>query len=209
MASLSGDGHTVVVADLADPEQVAKMVDQAVAVLGGVDVLVNNAALHVEHPVAETSYADWQAVWRRTLDVNLVGTANATWCVVDHLLHRPEGPAGASIVMVGSRGAYRGEPVVSAYGASKAGMHAFAQSMAVALAPHGIGVAAVAPGFTITDLTEELLDGPERGAILAQHPFGRVASAAEIGAAIAWLASPEAQWASGTVLDLNGASYLR
>ncbi|HEX6340962.1 SDR family NAD(P)-dependent oxidoreductase [Umezawaea sp.] len=208
-ASLPGDGHAVVVADLADPDQVAEMVRQAVSALGGVDVLVNNAALHVEHPIASTSYADWQALWRRTLDVNLIGTANATWCVVDHLLTRPEGPENASIIMVGSRGAYRGEPAVPAYGASKAGMHAFAQSMAVALAPHGIGVAAVAPGFTVTDLTEDLLKGPERESILAQHPFGRVAASAEIGAAVAWLASPEAQWASGTVLDLNGASYLR
>jgi NAD(P)-dependent dehydrogenase (short-subunit alcohol dehydrogenase family) len=209
VAGLPGDGHAVVVADLADPDQVAAMVDSAVAALGGVDVLVNNAAVHVEHPVVSTSYSDWQAVWRRTLDVNLLGYANTTWCVVNHLLTRPEGPEGASIVMVGSRGAYRGEPVVPAYGASKAGVHAFAQSMAVALAPHGIGVAAVAPGFTVTDLTVDLLAGPERDAILAQHPFGRVADSAEIGAAVAWLTSPEAQWASGTVLDLNGASHLR
>ncbi|WNV86173.1 SDR family oxidoreductase [Umezawaea sp. Da 62-37] len=208
VASLPGEGHTVVVADLADPDQVAGMVDRAIAVLGGIDVLVNNAAVYVGHPIAETSYAEWQSVWRRTLDVNLVGTANTTWCVVDHLLNRREGPEGASIIMVGSRGAYRGEPVVSAYGASKAGMHAFAQSMAVALAPHGIGVAAVAPGFTATDIAEELLQGPEGDAIVAQHPFGRVAAAAEIGAAVAWLTSPEARWASGTVLDLNGASYL-
>ena len=208
-AGLSGDGHVVVSADLGKPEQIEAMVDDTISKLGGIDVLVNNAALHIEHPIGATSYAEWQDVWRRTLDVNLIGTANTTYCVVNHMLRRPEGPQGGRIVMVGSRGAYRGEPEVPAYGASKAGMHAYAQSMAVALGSHGIVVTACAPGFTVTHLTEPLLNGPERTEVLAQHPFGKVANPAEIAEAVVWLASPESEWASGAVLDLNGASYLR
>ena len=83
------------------------------------------------------------------------------------------------------------------------------QSLAVALAPHGIAVAAVAPGFVSTEMAESVLSGPAGDGIRAQSPFGRVAEPAEVAAAVAWLASPLALWASGAVIDLNGASYLR
>jgi 3-oxoacyl-[acyl-carrier protein] reductase len=105
----------------------------------------------------------------------VVGAANVTWCAVRHMT--ASGQRGGRIVNVGSRGAFRGEPTHPAYGASKAGLHAFGHSLAVALAPHGITVASVAPGY--------------------------------VAAAVVYLASPEAEWASGAVLDLNGASYLR
>jgi 3-oxoacyl-[acyl-carrier protein] reductase len=209
VAALPGTGHTVVTGDIADPDQVAGFVSEAVSALGGIDVLVNNAGVYFEKPIASTSYADWQQAWRRIVDVNLHGTANVTWCVTDHLLHRPEGSGGARIVNVGSRGAYRGEPDAPAYGASKAGVHSLTQSLAVALAPHGIAVAAVAPGFIDTDLTETLLAGPAGDGIRAQSPFGRVAVPEDVASAVAWLVSPGALWASGTVIDLNGASYLR
>ncbi len=110
---------------------------------------------------------------------------------------------------MGSRGAYRGEPAHPAYGASKAGLHAFGQSLAVALAPHGITVAAVAPGYVATDMTTGELTAPAGDAIRAQSPFNRVATPEEVAAAVVYLASPEAAWSSGAVLDLNGASYLR
>jgi NAD(P)-dependent dehydrogenase (short-subunit alcohol dehydrogenase family) len=112
-------------------------------------------------------------------------------------------------VNVGSRGAYRGEPTHPAYGAAKAGLHAFGQSLAVALAPHGITVASVAPGYVATDMTVEELATPAGDVIRAQSPFNRVAAPEEIAAAVVYLASPEAAWSSGAVLDLNGASYLR
>ncbi len=79
----------------------------------------------------------------------------------------------------------------------------------MALAPHGITVASVAPGYVATDMTAEELGTPAGDAIRAQSPFNRVATAAEVAAAVVYLASPEAEWSSGAVLDLNGASYLR
>jgi NAD(P)-dependent dehydrogenase (short-subunit alcohol dehydrogenase family) len=88
-------------------------------------------------------------------------------------------------------------------------VHALTQSLAVALAPHGIAAAAVAPGFVATDMARSLLDGPAGDGIRAQSPFGRVAEPAEVAAAVTWLASPGAVWASGAVIDVNGASYLR
>jgi 3-oxoacyl-[acyl-carrier protein] reductase len=205
--SLTGNGHVVVRADLADPTAVRAMVDAAAAGLDGLDVLVNNAGIYTGHPVLGTSYEEWQAAWQATLGVNLVGAANVTWCAVRHMT--ASGHRNGRIVNVGSRGAFRGEPTHPAYGASKAGLHAFGQSLAVALAPHGITVASVAPGYVATDMTEAELATPAGDAIRAQSPFGRVATVQEIAAAVAYLASPEAEWASGAVLDLNGASYLR
>jgi 3-oxoacyl-[acyl-carrier protein] reductase len=204
--ALPGQGHVVVQADLADPGAVRAMADAAADQLGGLDVLVNNAGIYVDHPVLGTPYEEWQAAWQVTLGVNLVGAANVTWCAIRHMT---AGGRGGRIVNVGSRGAYRGEPTHPAYGAAKAGLHAFGQSLAVALAPHGITVASVAPGYVQTDMTAEELATPAGDAIKAQSPFNRVAAPEEIAAAVVYLASPAAAWSSGAVLDLNGASYLR
>ena len=205
LAGLPGRGHTVVQADLTDPDAVRRMVDRACDALGGLDVLVNNAGVFTPHPITEVSYERWQAAWQETLGVNLVGAANVTWCAVQHMVRQGSG----RIVNVSSRGAFRGEPGQPAYGASKAGLNAFGQSLARALAPHGIAVATVAPGFVETDMASKHLQGPEGDEIRAQSPFRRVAEAEEIAAAVLYLASPQAEWASGAILDLNGASYLR
>jgi 3-oxoacyl-[acyl-carrier protein] reductase len=204
IAALAGSGHVVVQADLADPEAVRRMVDEAAAALGGLDVLVNNAGVYVEHRIVEVSYEDWQDAWRRTLAVNLVGTANVTYCAVRHMLKG----RGGHVVNVSSRGAFRGEPDHPAYGASKSAMNSMGQSLAVALAPHGIAVATVAPGYVETEMAQpDLEDHGEE--IRAQTPFGRVARPEEVAAAVVYLASPDAWFTSGAILDVNGASYLR
>jgi len=204
-AGLPGSGHTAVQADLADPEAVRVAVDRAADTLGGLDVLVNNAGIYVEHRLARTSYEQWQAAWRDVIGVNLTGAANVTWCAVQHMI----AGGGGRIINVSSRGAFRGEPRHPAYGASKAGLNSLGQSLARDLAPYGIAVAGVAPGYVETDMAAAHLAGPEGDAIRAQSPFGRVARPDEIAAAVVYLASPAAEWASGAILDLNGASYLR
>ena len=205
LAELPGSGHVLVQADMADPDGVAAMVDRAATDLGGLDVLVNNAGVFTAHPPLTTSYEDWQAAWGQTLAVNLAGAANATFRAVPHLI----AAGGGAVVNVSSRGAFRGEPNNPAYGASKAGLNAFAQSMALALAPHGISVTCVAPGFVQTEMAREVLDGPGGDAVRAQSPFGRVARPEEVASAVLWLSSPAARFSSGTVVDVNGASYLR
>ncbi len=205
-AGLDGGGHVVVGADLTDSEAVPAAVDSAVAGLGGLDVLVNNAGVFTAHPITEVDYATWQEQWRSTLGVNLVGAANVTWCAVKHMKQRDR---GGRIVNVSSRGAFRGEPDVPAYGASKAGINSLTQSLALALAPYRIAVSAVAPGFVATEMTKDWLKPPGGDQIRAQSPFGRVGQPEEVAAAVFYLASAEAQWASGAILDLNGASYLR
>jgi 3-oxoacyl-[acyl-carrier protein] reductase len=202
-ASLAGDGHVVVGADLADADAVRRMVSQVEDALGGVDVLVNNAGVFDPHPIDQSTYEDWQQAWGHTLGVNLVGAANVTWCVVQRMQR------GGRIVNVSSRGAFRGEPTHPAYGASKAGLIAFGQSLARALGPRGISVTAVAPGFVETEMAAEELRGEAGRARRAESPLGRVATPEEVAAAVVYLASPEAELASGAVLDLNGASHLR
>jgi NAD(P)-dependent dehydrogenase (short-subunit alcohol dehydrogenase family) len=204
LAGLPSSGHTVVRADLSDAAAVRQMVDQAAADLGGLDVLVNNAGVYLWHPVTDVSYEQWQQAWHQTLAVNLTGAANATWCAVQHMKER-----GGRIVNVTSRGAFRGEPRHPAYGASKAGLNAFGQSMAQALAPYGISVATVAPGYVETEMAADDLNSGRGAEIRAQSPFNRVAQPPEIAAAVLYLASEQGEWASGAILDLNGASYLR
>jgi NAD(P)-dependent dehydrogenase (short-subunit alcohol dehydrogenase family) len=188
-------------ADLADPAAIASAVSSAIETLGAIDVLVNNAGLVELGSLPETSYEDWQGLWRRTFEVNVFGAANMSYCVAQHMMQRRSG----RIVNVGSRGAFRGEPDMPAYGASKAALHSLGQSLAVSLAPYGISVTAVAPGFVATDRVASMVTDEVR----SQSPFGRVAKPEEVAAAVVYLASPAAEWASGTVMDLNGASYLR
>jgi 3-oxoacyl-[acyl-carrier protein] reductase len=202
-AALPGSGHLVVGADLADAEAVRAMVAEVAEAFGSIDVLVNNAGVFEPHPIDQTSYEEWQRSWRHTLEVNLVGPANVTWCAVRHM------GRGGRIVNVSSRGAFRGEPEQPAYGASKAGLIALGQSLARALGPRGIAITAVAPGFTETDMATDALQGEAGEARRAESPLGRVAAPEEVAAAILYLASPQAEMVSGAVLDLNGASYLR
>jgi 3-oxoacyl-[acyl-carrier protein] reductase len=206
LAGLPGEGHAIVSGDIASPDVPPRLVASTVDAVGGLDVLVNNAALMVRHEIASVSYEDWLDAWHRTAAVNLHGTANLSYCAAREMIARGE---GGRIVNIGSRGAFRGEPDHPAYGATKAAVHAMAQSLAVALAPHGIGVAAVAPGFIATDRVAERLEGAEGAAIRAQSPFARVGTPEEVASAVLWLASPGARFSTGTIIDVNGASYLR
>lgn len=202
--ALPGTGHTVVQADLGDPDAIKSMVDQAHQQLGGLDVLVNNAAVYIEHAITEVSYEQWQQAWEQTLRVNLLGQVNVTWCAVQHMRH-----TGGRIINISSRGAIRGEPRHPAYAASKGGLNAASGSLARLLAPYDIAVATVSPGYVDTEMAAEQLTSRIGDEIRAQSPFNRVGTPQEIAAAVIYLASAEGLWASGTNIDLNGASYLR
>lgn len=210
LASLDGDGHAIVGGDIGDPVEAQRIVTEAIAALGSLDTLVNNAAVAPNagnaHRVDETSYARWQQAWTQMASVNLLGASNVTMLVAQHLIERG---AGGAIVNVGSRGAFRGEAEHPAYAATKAGLQAFGQSMALVLAPHGISVTSVAPGMIATERQAEKLDGPSGDSIRGQSPFGRVGTAEEVADAVAYLTSSTAVWTSGSILDLNGASYFR
>jgi 3-oxoacyl-[acyl-carrier protein] reductase len=201
---LPGEGHVVVRADLADPDATRQMVDQAHRELGGLDVLVNNAGIYVDHAITEAPYEQWRDAWEQTLRVNLIGPANATWCAVQYMKD-----TGGRIINISSRGAIRGELRHPAYAASKGGLNSMSGSLARTLAPYGIAVATVSPGYVDTEMAAEHLDSEIGDEIRAQSPFNRVATPEEIAAAVIYLASAEGVWATGANIDLNGASYLR
>lgn len=203
--SLVGDDHIVTQADLRKPDEIKKMVDEVAQSFGHIDVLINNAGVFFDHPIESSTYEEWQEAWANTIGVNLVGAANITWCALQYMPRN----TNSRIVNIGSRGAFRGEPKSPAYGASKAGIVAFGQSIAKALAPLKIAVTTLAPGFVDTEMAAELLQGPTGAEIRQQSPFNRVATPLELAKAVYFLASPDAEWASGAILDYNGASYLR
>ncbi len=205
LAALPGGPHTLVSGDLADAAAVAAFVDTVVAQAGRIDVLVNNAAIYEDHPLAEVDYETWQASWRRVLDTNVIGAANASYCAARHMIAQ----GGGRIVNVSSRGAFRGEPTGPAYGASKAALNSMSQSLAKHLAPYGISVGVVAPGFVQTDMAREALSGQSGIEIRAQSPFNRVAQPEEVAYAVLFLASEGAEFMTGAIIDVNGASYLR
>lgn len=181
------------------------IVEEVIAAMGRIDVLVNNAAIYEDHPLAEVSYEEWQASWRATLETNLLAAANLCYCAAQHMIAQ----GGGRIVNVSSRGAFRGEPTGPAYGASKAALNSMSQSLAKYLAPYGISVGVVAPGFVQTDMAREALTGQSGVEIRAQSPFNRVARPEEVAYAVLFLASQGAEFMTGAIIDVNGASYLR
>lgn len=199
--ALPGEGHTTVQADLGDPAQVLRLW-QELAPRHRIDVLVNNAGIFPDHRPLHTSYSDWTTAWQRTLSTNLIGAAHLSFCAARDMAQRGAG----RIVSVSSRAAFRGEPGAPAYAASKAGLNAFSQSLAKSLAPSGVYVFVVAPGWVSTErVAREVQDR----AVLADQPLGRVATPQEVAGVVGYCALDAPASMTGAVLDVNGASYLR
>ena len=205
LAALPGDGHRLYQCDIADAEAAAELIDQADRDFGGLGVLVNNAGISQRHRFEEIDYATWQETWRRIVDTNLTAAANLSFCAGQKMIAR----GGGRIVNVSSRGAFRGEPLMPWYGASKAGMNAMGQSLAQALGPKGVFVYTVAPGFVETEMAAAVLASPEGDSIRNQSSIGRVAQPRELGKTIAFLALEAPEFMTGCIVDVNGASYLR
>jgi 3-oxoacyl-[acyl-carrier protein] reductase len=198
-------GHHAMHADLTDARAVKALVDGAHALHGRLDVLVNNAGRFELCKILEASYDEWQAHVRGMLETNLVSAANACFAAAQHMAKAGSG----RILNVGSRGAFRGEPDAPGYGASKAGLHQLTQSLAVALGASGVSVFAIAPGFVETAMARPHMTAERGAAVRAQSPFGRVATVEDVAYWALCFASPDARFASGTIIDVNGASYLR
>lgn len=205
LGELPGSNHRLYQADLANPEAIEEMVTAVQNDFGRIDVLVNNAGIHEHHPIDKVDYQTWQDEWNKTIQVNLIGAANLTFCSAQIMIKQNQG----KIIFVSSRGAFRGEPDQPAYGASKGGLNSFGQSMAQKLAPYNISVGLVAPGFVQTEMTASILEGERGASIKAQSPYNRVAKAEEVAHAVLFLADEKSFWSTGAIIDVNGASYLR
>jgi len=196
--------------DLADAERLPAVIDDCVRRLGALDALVNNAAIFEENPFDADDYARWRAGWERTFAINLFGTANLTWLALRAMRTRPAAASGTRgrIINIASRAAHRGELSYADYGASKAALVNFTKSIARGCAKDGIVAFAVAPGFIETDMAQADLVR-DRRAVEAEIPSGRIGTADDVARIVAFLASGDADYGTGTTIDVNGASYVR
>ena len=202
---LSGNGHCLLRGDLADPKAVQSLHSAAIAQLGRIDVLVNNAGMVERHPFEDCKFDTWNSAWHRTINANLIGPANLSFCISKQMIR----DGGGRIVNVSSRGAFVGEPEQPWYGASKAGLNSMGQSLAKILAPKNVFIFAVAPGFVETPMSEYVLGGKDGERIRSESPLGRVVTADEVAKAILFLGTDAPPTMTGAILDINGASYLR
>ncbi|MCW2884484.1 MAG: 2-keto-3-deoxy-L-fuconate dehydrogenase [Streptosporangiaceae bacterium] len=188
-------------ADVSDDAAVQEAVAAAVAHLGGLDVLVNNAGIGAQGGVEDNSDDEW----RRVLDVNVLGTVRITRAALPALRKSRH----AAIVNMCSIAATAGLPQRALYSASKGAVLSLTMAMAADLLPHGIRVNAVNPGTADTPWVGRLLDGAadpaaERAALAARQPHGRLVAPEEIAAAVCYLASPTAGSTTGTALAVDG-----
>ena len=202
---LMGQGHAIVQGDVSIIEDCERIVQQTYDAFGRIDILVNNAGIFQRHDIFETDLDTWEKAFQQTFAINVFGPARLMYLVARIMAKHD----GGRIINISSRGAFRGEPTQPAYGASKAALNALGQSLAQRLAPHGIFIGTVAPGFVETDMAAENLKGESGVHIRNQSPLGRVATPQEVAHAALCLASDLASFCTGTIIDVNGASYLR
>ena len=195
--SLPGDGHSLIQADLSNSNEIKDMVDS----ISDLDIVINNAALVEQVDMNEMSYNDWIHYWRKTLEVNLLGPADLTFLCANRMKMN----GGGKFINISSRGAFRGEPKAPAYGSSKSALNSFGQSMALALAKDKIFFYTIAPGFVETDRVKDIINDEIR----AQSPLNRVAKPEEVAQTALWLASSGNDFLTGSIIDVNGASYFR
>jgi NAD(P)-dependent dehydrogenase (short-subunit alcohol dehydrogenase family) len=199
-------GGELIAGDLMEPEAPRAIWDAALDRLGGrIDALVNNAGIY-EAVAAEASDGDWRDGWQRTFQINVQAPADLSRLAVAHFREK----GGGRIVNVASRAGWRGDsPQHWHYAASKSAIIGMTKTIARAYAAESIFAWSVAPGFTVSEMTEEYLEGRGGAAIVADIPLGRVATTAEVAEVIRWLATEAPASSTGTTIDVNGASYVR
>lgn len=196
--------HMMLKADVNQERSVGTMMRRIEESWGGLDLLVLNAGVWLRGELGKMTLADW----RETIGTNLTGAfivANEAL----RLMTTGESTAPKRMVFISSTSGIRGEAFYSHYAASKGAMISMTKSLAVELAPHGITVNAVAPGWVRTDMTTEALaDATVRKTIQSAIPLGRPGEPDEIAAAVVFLASRQASYITGAVINVNGGSVL-
>ncbi len=197
--------HSLFKLDISSPDNIKSFFEEMTKKYEKIDVLINNAAIYVEHKITEVTYEEWQRLWNETISTNLIGITNLCYFISKQMIEK----GGGKIVNISSRGAFRGEPNHPAYGASKAGLNSFSQSLAKALAPYNVIVGVIAPGFVETDMASDIINGADGIEIRKQSPLNRVAKPEEIAKIVAVFAADGFEYMTGGIIDINGASYLR
>lgn len=201
LTEIEGDSHQIYQADLSNSQEIYALVDFAISKYKQIDLVVNAAGIFDEHDITKLEYQDWIDSWEYNIKVNLLAPVNLSFCAAQYMMKQGSG----KIINITSRGAFRGEPEAPAYGASKSGLNSASQSLAQALAPYGVSVFAIAPGWVDTPLASKYLSSD----IYKQSPLGRIGKPSEIANLVAFLAGAQTEYLTGAIFDANGASYLR
>ncbi|MBC7478622.1 MAG: 3-oxoacyl-[acyl-carrier-protein] reductase [Pseudorhodobacter sp.] len=199
LAAELGDRAFVVTCNLADAASVEALPKAAIAAMGAVDILVNNAGVTRDNLFMRMSDDEWSSV----IDINLTSTFRLCRGVLRGMMKARWG----RIINISSVVGATGNPGQGNYAASKAGMVGMSKSLAAEVASRNITVNCVAPGMIETAMTAKLNDA-QKAAILAAVPMGRMGTAAEIAAAVLYLASPEAGYVTGSTLHVNGGGAM-
>ena len=199
LAAELGARAFVLPCNLGDAAAVEALPKAAIAAMGAVDVLVNNAGITKDNLFMRMSDEEWQSV----IDVNLTATFRLCRGVVRGMMKARWG----RIVNITSVVGHSGNPGQGNYAAAKAGTLAMSKSLAIEVASRGITVNCVAPGLIATAMTDKLND-EQRARILTGVPAGRMGEAGEVAAAVLYLASPEAGYVTGSTLHVNGGGFL-
>jgi 3-oxoacyl-[acyl-carrier protein] reductase len=184
-------------ADVALRPQVDRAVAEALAALGELDIVVNNAGIALSNTMMDIPEADWDAV----IDVNLKGLFNVSQATTARMMERRTGRVINISSIAGRRGSIFGDVH---YSSAKAGVIGFTKCMARVVAPYGITVNAIAPGIVSTDI----LSAEHEAASLPMIPLGRTGKPDDIANVALFFASPLSDYVTGTVLDVNGGSYM-
>ena len=182
--------------DLSDPDAARAAVER----LDRIDGLVANAGTTVRGPVLDLQLDDW----RRVLDLNLT----SVFVLAQAAARRMVEQGGGAIVLVASVLSFQGGVNSAAYAASKGGVAQLAKALSNELAPRGVRVNAVAPGFTETELTSDM-EAWKRDEVTTRIPLGRWATPEDIAGAIAWLLSDDARYVTGAILPVDGGYLAR
>lgn len=194
-------GHNSLVSecDLSNGDEVGKLIQTVSSQMGGLDILINNAGLTMDNLLMRMSEEQWQKV----IEVNL----SATFKLCKDSLRGMIKSRWGRIINISSVVALTGNPGQGNYSASKAGVIALSKSLAFEVASRGITVNCVAPGFIKTSMTEMLTEDQNKQ-ILNKIPVGRMGDVDEIATGVAFLASPEASYITGSTLNINGGMVM-
>ena len=186
-------------ADVSDPDQVEKMVERVINEFGKIDILVNNAGIIIDKLLKDMTIQEWNNV----ITVNLTGVFNCTKCVIKYIQKQKSG----KIINISSISGQIGNIGQANYSASKAGVISFTKTVAKEYAKDGITVNAISPGFIRTKMVENI---PEKvmEKILKQIPLGRVGEPEEVAKLVCFLASDDANYITGQVININGGMYM-
>lgn len=193
-------GGVSIATDVTAPDEVERVVDRTVERFGGIDILVNNAAVEFEGSIEDTSLDDWD----RVMEVNLRGPFLCAKGALPHLRRR-----GGVIINIASVDGIWAEPHLAAYCASKGGLLALTRAIAIDHGHERVRSVAICPSYVRTDMLEQFFDaqpdpGEARAAAGGMHPLNRVSEPDEVASLASWLASDEAEFATGQSFVLDG-----